>query len=325
MTTPTATYLKLDTIIHSGIVSAYRSVAIKVWYLARSFDVKGEGKVTLLLEEAMLALRMSKRQIQRHIDKLVADGLFRKVTQQGNKCTIYLASAEKVALAIGCQYGTCFWLNTSDLVELRSNVINANFQAIQKQADYRVKKDLLAGNIEACLSHQYLTATYAGSVRSVKSGTEAAGTEAPSIDSQAADTEAPSIDKTQPLKYGNGVIGFVEKNSTLLVSEYVKIGFASSATVAKVLQLSLKTLYNHMRSVPKLRIGLYRANNSQLREAARLSGSDRANRFVNFKRQTKGDLVIEMSGFVVMDLEYVFASKAKQKSLLKGLGVAAAA
>jgi hypothetical protein len=286
-------YQHFDTVIHSGIVSAYKSVTIKLWYLLRSFDQAGTGKVSFLVEEAMMALNLSKRQVERYIAKLLKDSFFRKVSQQGNKCTVYLASAEKVALALDCDFGTCFWLNADMLPELRKNVVNATFQAIQRQADYKVRRALFSGEIEACLSHEYLMKAYA---------------------SDAADTSR----QNQPLKYGQGVIGYVEKNQTLLVADHVKIGFASSASVATATGLCLRTLYNHMKDVPKLRIGLWRKENPQLREAARLSGHASYKRFVNFKRATKGDLVIEMSGFVVTDEAYVFASKAFQKKALKG-------
>jgi hypothetical protein len=287
---------KLDMVIHSGVVTAYKSVAIELWYLFRCLDVDGVGKLAVSLDSVTEILDLSPRQVEVHLNKLQREKLVRHYSITNGVITVYYSSVKKVCKFLECDLGYCFFLGLTQLKELKKHTVLANFQNLQTKAESLVKEDFNKKKIDGYLSHEYLKSAYdfvENNEQLKPFGVQ----------------QTEDLFPIRPLTFGYGVIGFVEEKKTLLISKNIKIAFVSYKKAAGVLGITLKTLQDYLKDAQKIRIGYYKANNAALRDSLLRCGSKMSERFLSFKRASGKDLVIEMSGVVLLEDEYIAAKR----------------
>lgn len=225
-------YLGLKIKIHSGIV-LNNTKAIRLWYLLRAIDIKGEGRVVdFNLKHGAEALKISVAYLQKLIVQCLERKYFRSIVEHltdQNLKTIYLSSLEEVVKnqeiqEIGSVAADC---PVDNLVEITTTAIGIVAQSAQNHSRYRAVK---AHQENSKANNRGLA--NCEEIMSYKDGTLAS---------------ALSLGETGIYAYDN------ETNSLFVAGNFKNYG-ASLEHIAKLANVAVQTVFTHLCKYEKIRI-----------------------------------------------------------------------
>lgn len=225
-------YLALKLDIHSGIV-LNNTKAIRLWYLLRAIDIKGEGRVVdFNLKHGAEALKVSVAYLQKLLIQCLERKYFRSIVEHStdrNLKTIYLSSLGEIVKnqkiqEIGSVAADC---PVDNLVEITTTAIGIVAQSAQNHSRYQAVK---AHQENSKANNRGLASCE--EIMSYKDGTLAS---------------ALSLGETGIYAYNN------ETNSLFVRGNFKNYG-ASLEHIAKLANVAVQTVFTHLCNYEKIRI-----------------------------------------------------------------------
>jgi hypothetical protein len=225
------------------------------------------------------------------------------------------------------------WINTNKIVEVcqQYNVLNnTNNNTNTTDTAYNLQRNTgdVNDNFINPINSNNLPVNRWGS-NLLSSNTHAGGSENNQVNNTTTPLSSEQLSFVRCLIKSTSAIGYNLAKSTLILVKGVRVGFASQDKIAEVLGVSVRTVGRVMAEVPKVRLAFWSSQNEKIGKVMKYAGDSEAKRFIKFKRscissngvnralygdyQAK-DMLVELSGNIVVDLQYIIL----RKTWLKG-------
>lgn len=223
------------------------------------------------------------------------------------------------------------WINTNKIVDIyqQYNVLNntTNSDNSHTNHNFNLTGDL---NVNTIPINDTANLPIIGRGSNLlSSNTNAGGSENNQVSNTTTPLSPEQLSFVRCLIKSTSAIGYNLAKSTLILVKGVRVGFASQDKIAEVLGVSVRTVGRVMAEVPKVRLAFWSSQNEKIGKVMKYAGDSEAKRFIKFKRscissngvnralygdyQAK-DMLVELSGNIVVDLQYIIF----RKTWLKG-------